>query len=77
MLHLLCSFSIVALNNTICSWLVLITFHFLFKGHGLWLSGEPKMPIYEIPDSSGKRMDAVMGGFYRFWSTIILLQVMS
>ncbi|KAJ6668531.1 hypothetical protein lerEdw1_012013 [Lerista edwardsae] len=45
-------------------------------GHGLWLSGEPSLPIYEIPDSNGKRMDPVLGGFYRFWSTIILLQVL-
>ncbi|XP_066489011.1 phospholipid-transporting ATPase VD [Tiliqua scincoides] len=46
-------------------------------GHGLWLSGGGSdMPLYEIPDSNGKRMSPLLGGFFRFWSTIILLQVL-
>uniref|UniRef100_A0A6J0TPW5 Phospholipid-transporting ATPase n=1 Tax=Pogona vitticeps TaxID=103695 RepID=A0A6J0TPW5_9SAUR len=41
-------------------------------GHGIWLGEYPEPPLF----SSGKWLSPSVGGFLRFWTMIILLQVL-
>ncbi|XP_053112910.1 phospholipid-transporting ATPase VD isoform X2 [Hemicordylus capensis] len=44
-------------------------------GHWFWLYEHPDA-IYDIPESSGTQMSPLLGAFYKFWSAVILLQVL-
>ncbi|XP_059966325.1 phospholipid-transporting ATPase VD [Mesoplodon densirostris] len=45
-------------------------------GHGIWLSRYENIPFFNIPEPDGHVISPVLGGFYMFWTMIILLQVL-
>nr|XP_048704351.1 phospholipid-transporting ATPase VD isoform X4 [Caretta caretta]XP_048704352.1 phospholipid-transporting ATPase VD isoform X4 [Caretta caretta]XP_048704354.1 phospholipid-transporting ATPase VD isoform X4 [Caretta caretta] len=45
-------------------------------GHGIWLSSYSEMPLFNVPEPSGKSTPPALAGFYMFWTMIILLQVL-
>ncbi|XP_055492654.1 phospholipid-transporting ATPase VD-like [Leucoraja erinacea] len=45
-------------------------------GHGIWLNGFSKIPIFGIQEPNGTRGHPVLAGFLIFWTMIILLQVL-
>lgn len=48
---------------------------FLSKGHAIWLSTYSESPVFFVPDE--KPLSPALEGFYKFWTMIILLQVIS
>ncbi|XP_068399111.1 phospholipid-transporting ATPase VD isoform X3 [Eschrichtius robustus] len=48
----------------------------VYAGHGIWLSRYENIPFFNIPEPDGHVISPVLGGFYMFWTMIILLQVL-
>ncbi|KAJ7400717.1 putative phospholipid-transporting ATPase VD [Pitangus sulphuratus] len=65
--------------NTDILWCVLLLILMCLTGaigHGIWLTRYSEIPFFNIPKPDGKSVPPILGGFYMFWTMIILLQVL-
>uniref|UniRef100_A0A7N5KJL3 Phospholipid-transporting ATPase n=1 Tax=Ailuropoda melanoleuca TaxID=9646 RepID=A0A7N5KJL3_AILME len=65
--------------NTDVLWCVLLLVVMCLTGalgHGIWLSRYENIMFFNIPEPDGHVISPVLGGFYMFWTMIILLQVL-